>query len=247
MTKINPIFEAIGNINDDIAANAIEITLQKRKPIKLVIIGAIAAALIIMGCSAAIRSSLMFDSKVAIEFNYYPQTQSHILSGEELNSLGASKDEDSGSYLLNILPSELFDLYNISPLMNYENFSEEKSEITVRGSSTQAILNYSLTDKETSSTITVEIQFDTDGRSSFGADYISLDGNATDMFSNCEFITLSDGSQAFVSDRYLNGYGYYTAQAVLCYNGIGCKIYALNTDINEMKHILANLGAMQMQ
>lgn len=245
MTKINPIFEAIGNINDDIAANAIEITLQKRKPIKLVIIGAIAAALIITGCSAAIRSSLMFDSKAAIGFNYYPQTQSHILSAEELNSLGAS--ENNGSYLLNILPSELFDLYNISPLMNYGNFSEEKSEITVRSSSTQTILNYSLTDKETSNTITVEIQFDTDGRSSFGADYISLDGNAADMFSNCEFITLSDGSRAFVSDRYLHGYEYYTAQAVLCYNGIGYKISARNTDINEMKQILANLGAMQMQ
>lgn len=243
MTKINPIFEAIGNINDDIAANAIEATQQKQRPIKLVIIAAAAAAaLIIMGCSVATRSSLMFNSKAAIEFNYYPQTQSHILSTDELNSLGAS--ENNGSYLLNILPSEIFDLYNISPLMNYGKFSEEKSEITVRGSSTQAILNYSITDKETSGTITVEVQFDTDGRSSFGADYISLDGNAADMFGNSEFITLSDGSRAFVSDRYLHGYEYYTAQAVFCYNGIGYKIYALNTDINGMKQILANLGAM---
>lgn len=233
----------MGNINDDIAANAIELTRQKRRPIKLVIIAAAAAAaLIIMGCSAAIRSSLMFDSKAAIEFNYYPQTQSHILSAEELNSLGAS--ENNGSYLLNIPPSELFDLYNISPLMNYGNFGEEKSEITVRGSSTQAILDYSVTDRETGSTITFEIQFDTDGRSSFGADYVSLDGNSADMFGSCEYITLSDGSRAFVSDRYSHGYGYYTAQAVFCYKGIGYKIYALNTDINGMKQVLANLGTL---
>lgn len=248
MTKFNPVFEAIGSIDDNIAVNAIEAAQHKRKPIKLIIIGAVAAAaLIVMGCSAAIRSSLMFDSKAALEFNYFPQTQAHIPTVDELKELGTVTDGkyDSGSYTLTALPSELFACFNVAPLMNSELFSEEKSEMTVIASSIQTRLEYTLTDKGTNKPINFEIQFHSEGEDSFSMDYqLFGDGKATDMFSHYEFITLSDGSQAFVADRYLHGYGYYTAEAVLCNNGIGYRIKARNVDINEMKQILANLGIM---
>ncbi|MDE6729031.1 MAG: hypothetical protein K2J80_14010, partial [Oscillospiraceae bacterium] len=99
MTKQIQLFKAIGNIDDDIAANAIEAAQHKRKPIKLVIIGAMAAAaFIVMGCSMAIRSSLMFDSKAAIEFNYYQLKQAHIPTVDELKEIGTltvGKNDDS--------------------------------------------------------------------------------------------------------------------------------------------------------
>lgn len=243
MIKFNPIFEAIGNIDDNIAAITIETAQCKRKPIKLIIIGAVAAAaLIIMGCSAAIRSSLKFDDKPILDFNYYPQTQAHILTTDELKGLGAIGD--NSGYTLTALPTELLARYNVTPLMNTEYFSEKESEISVNGSSTQAILIYTLTYKETNNTITVEAHFDTNGKSSFGANYISLDGNANEVFSHYEVITLADGSEAFVADRYMNGFNFYNAHAVLCYNGIGYRINARSTDINEMKQILENLGVM---
>ncbi len=247
MTKQIQLFKAIGNIDDDIAANAIEAAQQKHKPIKLIVIGAIAAAaLIVMGCSAAIRSSLMFDSKAALEFNYYPQTQAHIPTVDELKELGTvTVGKNSDGYALTALPSELFACFNVAPLMNSELFSEQKSEMTVIASSIQTRLEYTLMDKETNKPINFEIQFHTEGEHSFSIDYQLLgDGKATDAFNHYEFITLSDGSQAFASDRYLHGYEYYTAEAVLCYNGIGYRINAQNTNINEMKQILANLGAM---
>lgn len=85
MTKQIQLFKAIGNIDDDIAANAIEAAQHKSRPLKLIIIGAIAAAaLIVMGCATVIRSSLMFDDKPVLEFNYYPLTQAHIPTVDEL-------------------------------------------------------------------------------------------------------------------------------------------------------------------
>ncbi|MDE7230850.1 MAG: hypothetical protein K2N56_10260 [Oscillospiraceae bacterium] len=248
MTKHIQLFKAIGNIDDDIAANAIEAAQHKRKPLKLIIIGTIvAAAVIVMGCATVIRSSLMFDDKPVLEFNYYPLTQAHIPTVDELKELGTVTDGKyySGSYTLTALPSELFACFNVAPLMNAEFFSEERSELTVKPYSTQTILQYTLTDKNSNKPINFEIQFHSEGEDSFSMGYQLLgDGKATDMFSHYEFITLSDGSQALAADRYLHGYEYYTAEAVLCYNGIGYRINARNVDINEMKQILANLGAM---
>lgn len=249
MTKVNPVFEAIGNIDDNIAANAIEAALHKRKPIKLIIIGAVAAAaLIVMGCSAAVRSSLMLDEKAVMEFNYYPLTEAHILTVDELKELGTVTDGKyygSGTYALTALPSDLFARFNIAPLMNSELFSEEKSEMNVKASSIQTILEYTLTDKESGKPINFKIQFHTEGEGSFNLGYgVIGGGKATDAFNHYEFITLADGSQAFVADRYLHGYNFYRSEAVFCYNGIGYRIDAQNVDINEMKQILANLGAM---
>lgn len=245
MTKFNPVFEAIGTIDDNIAANAIEAARHKRKPIKLIIIGAVAAAaLIVMGCSSAVRSSLMFEDKAVLEFNYYPLTEAKVLTIDELKALGAVGS--SFDFTLNALPSELFEQYNVTPLMNSEFFGEDKSEITILNSSAaQTLLHYTLTEKETGKPINFEIQFHTEGEKSFNMNYQLLgDGKVTDMFSHYEFITLSDGSQAFVADRYLHGFDIYRSEAVLCYNGIGYRINARDVDINEMKQILANLGAM---
>lgn len=145
----------------------------------------------------------------------------------------------SGEYTLTAVPSELFKLYNISPLMNNEYFSEEKSDINVYGSSRQTKLRYTLTDKNANKPINFDIQFHSEGEGSFGISYQLLgEGKTTDIFSHYEFITLADGSQAFVADRYLHGFNIYRSEAVICYNGIGYRINARNVDINEMKQIL---------
>lgn len=245
MTKVNPVFEAIGSIDDNIAAKAIEAARHKRKPIKLIIIGAVAAAaLIVMGCSAAVRSSLMFEDKAVLEFNYYPLTDAKILTVDELKELGTLTEGTYG-YKLTALPSELFRQFNITPLMNADFFIEEESEMDVKASPTQTIMDYTLTDKESGKPINFYIEFHTEGKGSFSMNYQLLgDGKVTDIFSHYEFITLADGSQAFVADRYLHGFNIYSSEAVLCYNGIGYRINARNVDINEMKQILANLGAM---
>lgn len=248
MIKVNPVFEAIGTIDDSIAANAIKAAQHKHRPVKLIIIGAVAAAaLIVMGCATVIRSSLKFGEKPVLEFNYYPLTQAYYPAVDELKELGTLTEDGgfSGEYTLNAVPSELFKLYNISPFMNDEYFSEEKSDINVYGSSRQTKLKYTLTDKNSNEPITFDIQFHSEGEGHFGISYSILgEGKITDIFSHYEFITLADGSQAFVADRYLHGYNFYRSEAVFCYNGIGYRINAKNVDINEMKQILANLGAM---
>lgn len=248
MNKTNPIFEALNGLNENYAAEAVTSGKKKlKKPLRIALIAIAAAAFIVMGCSAAVRSSLMFDDKAVMEFNYYPQTQARVPTVDELKELGTLTDGKygSGTYTLTALPSELFERFNVAPLTNSELFSEEESEMFVKAASTQTIFEYTLTDKESGKPINFEVQFHTEGEGSFNLGYgVVGGGKATDAFNHYEFITIADGSQAFVADRYLHGYEYYTAEAVLCYNGIGYRINARNVDINEMKQILANLGAM---
>ena len=243
---LDPIFEAIGGIDDDIAAEALKAAERKRKPIKLIVLGAIAAALIAMGCSAAVRSSMKFDDNPVMEFNYYAQTEAHILTAEELESLGAVQDERASDYYtINTLPSELFAHYNITPLISSEHFREKEAPITVILAPRQGILRYAFTDIESGKQINFQSEFYNEGELSFDIGYQVLgEGSAADIFSHHEFIKLADGSEAFVADRYLHGYEIYTAEAVLCHNGIAYRINARDTDINAMKRILEKLGAL---
>lgn len=247
MYKQNRIFEALGGIDDAIAANAIESIQrrkQRRKPLKIILIAAAAAAvMVVMGCAAVRRNSLMFDGKAAMEFNYYPQTQARMLTAEELTSLGAVKDERNDNYTLSALPSELLALYNIEPLMNPEFFIEEVSEVTVDNfSAKQITVRYTLTDKQTKKPIKVSMTFSTD-EAHFSMDFGLLgEGKATDAFSHYEFVTLADGSEAFVSDRFMGGFNYYQARAAFCYNGIIYQFSAREMELEEMKQILANFN-----
>lgn len=235
MININPIFEAIGELDDKVLENAYK--PKSKKP--YAVIAAVAAAFAVLGCSIAIRSELSFDGQEQISFNYYAQSDAHILTVEELQALGATGD--NRGYTLSVLPSELFSMYNITPLMNVEFFDEEE-QATVKGSSTQAIVSYTITDKETGNPILIQAEFFSGGEASFGANYTTLDGKGEDAFSNYETIELSDGSKAFVADRYSQLISGYNSQAVMCRDGVGFKINAKNTDINEMKNILKKLA-----
>lgn len=235
MININPILEAMGELDDKVLENAYKPKFKK----SYAMIAAIAAAFAVLGCSIAIRSGVSFDGREQISFNYYAQSDAHILTAEELQALGATGD--NRGYTLSVLPSELFSMYNVTPLMNAELFDEEES-VTVTGSSTQAIVSYTITDKETGKPISVKAEFYTAGEASFGANYTTLDGKGEDAFSHYEAIELNDGSKAFVADRYSQLISGYNSQAVLCRDGVGFKVTAKNTDISEMKNILKKLA-----
>lgn len=174
-------------------------------------------------------------------FDYYKQDGARILTADELIALGA--EGDSRGYTLTAVPSELFAKYNVAPIMNAEYFAEERSEITVQGASSgMAIIDYTLTDKESGKPISVKAQFFVNGESSFGFNFSTIDGKPSDAFNHCETLCLADGSEVFVADRYSRLISGYNAHAVFCCDGVGYKLIAKNTDINEMKQILKNLG-----
>lgn len=238
MSKVNCLLEAVGELDNKILENAYKPRLKKR----YTIIAAAAAAIALLGCASVWHSAVRFDGSDVIDLNYYAQSDAYVLSAEELEALGATQEK--GRYTLAITPSQLFERYNVAPLTNADYFDEEGTVSVLSSSSTQAILVYTLIDKETGNPISIQAEFITGGEATFGANYVAIGGKAKDMFSHYETIELGDGSQAFVTDRYSQMISGYNSQAVLCRNGVGYKLNAKNTDINEMKVILERLGCL---
>lgn len=246
MMNINPIFEALSGIdarhlrfdrvNDNRAAK------RHGGRARFAVIAAAAVLTVLIGAAAVIRSGVFFDGNEKMSFNYYAQTDAHFPSEEEILALGAAGE--NGSYTLTAVPSELFGLYNIEPLLNDEFFTEARSEITLFSCPTQAIVKYTITEKETGKAISIEAQFTSDVQTPFGEAPAVIGGSAEEAYDHYELITLADGSQAFVNDRYSRLISGYNAGAVLCRGGVGFKLRVQNTDINEMKQLLAKLDLM---
>lgn len=118
MIKSNSIFEAMGNIDDEIAANAVKSAERsKRKPLKLVIFGAVAAAVLsLVGFTTAefVKNTIIIEGAGQVKLDLYKQDIT-IVPREEL---------PSEKYTLSIdMPTdELFGKFGVSPLMN-NNFS----------------------------------------------------------------------------------------------------------------------------
>lgn len=109
MTKQIQLFKAIGNIDDDIAANAIEAAQHKRKPAKLrvILIAAAAAALtLFVGFAAVYKSNVELNGEPVFEYNIKIHDEVVCPSVEELTEMGA----DIHVYDPNLLEYEIKDI-----------------------------------------------------------------------------------------------------------------------------------------
>lgn len=93
MTKQIQLFKAIGDIDDDIAANAIEAAQHKLKPAKLrvmLMIAAAAAALtLLVGFAAVYRSNVELNGEPVFEYNIRIHDEAVYPSVVELTEMGA--------------------------------------------------------------------------------------------------------------------------------------------------------------
>lgn len=234
MNKINPLLEAINDIDDGIITNA---SKTHKRPAALIIAAAAAAALLVTGFTVAFRSGVRINSNDLFDYDLTVQELT-IPEKEELTALGAV-DTQKSKYTFDweTLPSELWDTFGISPLMN-SNFTEEKCGTSVWVSFTNGVpvsadFDYELTDNKRGLTVKVGIYCllkEAAFRSNYEAD-------------NVETVTLSDGSKALICEDYLGGFEKYKAYADFSYGGV---VYTLSawTDKQGMKDILSDFGVL---
>lgn len=240
MSNTDRILEALGELDDSVLENAFR---PKRK--KTAAFAAMAAALsLLAGFAVVYRSGLFFEDKRQLSFNYYAQTEAHILTADELAALGA--EDDGYARILDVSPSELFELYNVKPLMNGEFFLEGSGTVVYNSIPAHTQILYTLIEKESGKVLKLSMEFTQNGEGTFSPRYgVIGGGGAEDIFSRFEKLTFADGSEGFVADRCLDGFNVYKAEAVFCHNGIGYRILAENgTDIAEMKLLLKKLGVI---
>ncbi len=239
-TNTYNILEAIGGLDNNILENAFK--PKKKKRMAFTVIAAAAALTAILGCASVLRSAVRFDGNEQISLNYYAQKDARFLTYDELVGLGAEKVGTGNNYTIDMLPSELFALYNVKPLLNSEFYDEEQPVTIINSAAAQAVLGYTLTDKNSGKSFSIQAQFGSSDDLSFGLNVIGLNGEAEDTFNHFEFLTLADGSRAFVGDRYLQLISDYSSQAVLCRDGVGFVITAKGVGLEEMKEFVENLG-----
>lgn len=254
MTKSNQLFEAMGKIDDDIAANAIEAARHKRKkPLTLVIIAAAAAILTVIAGAAARNDDfrITFHGDNASERGFTATlTDQQYTIPEELEPLRDSYGTIRG--FTEMLPSELYEKLGLTMLTS-ENFTETKDvkmrraihsddyhtgdiyhawEPSIRGDEIHLEVEYCLHDDNISANVWFKGYYVADNER-----YIMQGGRFGLADEDADIVTLSDGSLAMVSDR----------SAAFCLDGV---FYMLDFDdyknesiatIDNMKQVLADL------
>lgn len=253
MNKIDPLFEAMSNIDDNIVSNAIR---EKRKrPIALMIAAAAAAVTLLTGYTVHTFKTGTRGVNVGDEHQFYHdiklQNALTIPTKDELLQMGAVEKID-GAYedgfygfdFNDTLPSDVFKIFNAAPFTINNNFIEEPSRVSVSGWSNKTgndlgfvVFRYMLTHK--SSGITLEF------KTNYIIDEVAIPNVyyefKEDMF---EIIELSNGSEAMVAEEHVGDNVY--ACADFSYNGTIYRISSLfsNMDMDEMKQVLADLGVL---
>lgn len=189
MNELNKLLEAAGDIDDVI----LERSLKPRKFSRAFIVIAIAAALTLLMGAAAVHINGAVAGDKRVEYRTEVPMDINILSEKELKELGA-QIKDFGAELENRYPSEVFPLYNISPLMN-NSFTEEKGTYIwhYEGINNFISFSYSLTDNETGVYVGW-IFVDCPLTDEFDMQYNFLNYDNSEI----EIVTLNDGSEAMV-------------------------------------------------
>lgn len=248
MTKQEQLFEAIGNIGDDIAESAVKNTERRgrRIPLKITIIAAAAVLSMLVGFAAKND-----DFRVTFHGNNTHQrgftttlTDQQYTIPAELEPL--RNEYGSFSCFVDMMPSELYEKFGLTMLTS-DNFTETKDvkrkrsinsgkkhtwEPRINGDELCVDLEYCLYDKN----IGINVWF----KGTYIADnerYI-MQGSSFGLADlNSDIVPLRDGSLAMICDR----------SAAFCLDGV---YYTLNFDdymngsvatIDNMKQILADL------
>lgn len=237
MTKLNPIFTALTDIDDSIITRA---RSSRKKPIMIAF--AAAAVLALVGFSAAFRYGVRVNGKDAFDYSLTVQSMT-IPQHSEMEELGAVNQHKSEyTYEWRTLPSTLFGTFGVSPLMS-DKFSETECDnfiwvSFIDGVPANTTLNYELTDKALGKTVKFKVFCMNKAGAGLRTNLIASD---SDSF---ETITLKDGSKAIVHEELLGGFNVWFSSAEFGYGGIAYSLTLRGGNGEDMKRVLADLGVL---
>lgn len=244
--KINPLLDAIGEIDDSIIGNAKK---PKKRPLLIIAaaaaVTAAAALMMIAGAESTNKSYLeLRNHQRVMDYNVIVQNGVNTDPHDRLLEMGAETDpraDRSLYYDLNARPSEVFELLNVNVLMN-DRFTDEETQILVEFGNVHSAdnwnyleLHYSLTDKETGLTIhfLVCIKLGEDG------DIVFCHQEAKEF----EHMDLNDGSKMMYYAGNEEEYGtrYY---GTFSYGGIIYDYSTFHTDYDTFLQTIEDLGIL---
>lgn len=240
MSRLNPVFTAITDIDDSIILNAKK---SRKKPLAIALAAA-AAVLTLVGFTIAKRYGVSVNGESVFDYQLKVQSVT-IPTREEMEALGAVNQISEYSCDWRTLPSNVFKSYGISPLMN-DNFSEKEYDnhisvfYTIDGAFANAMFSYELTDKALDKDVEFWIFC-------MGKDDAGLTTNliASNTDKECmETITLNDGSTGVIVEQFLGGFNTWSSSAEFSYNGIAYSLHIHDGDNEDMKQVLSDLGVL---
>lgn len=256
MTKLNPLIEAMGDIDDALVERS---QTDAKKPIKLrTVFIAIAAAVLLMGAASVYNRyprSMTVNGEPMFEYNYAIMESVSSLSREQMLAMGAEIIQDDGNfteYSITALPSEIFTAFKMPSRIN-DNFIEEEAEIKISCSykseqpeEVAAIsLQFSLIDNNNGKSVDFEVDCTrTEEHVLGGLGIVSLHqvGYKTHHEDvDKELLTLNDGSQAIVYKWGPDKKWY----ASFAYDGLVYTDVSVNSsDYDDIITVLTDLGVL---
>lgn len=241
MSKLNPVFTALTDIDDSIITGAKK---SRKKPIAIVLVAA-AAVMALVGFRTAFRYGVSVNDKDVFDYHLTVQSMT-IPTHDEMEALGAVNQHKSEySYEWKTLPSTLFKTFGVSPLMN-DNFSETECDnfvwvnCTNDGAAANTSLNYELTDKALDKTVKFQIFCMNKEGAGLHESLSATDAEKEKM----ETLTLADGSKAIIFEDFLGGYNFWVSHAKFNYDGIAYSLYLRDGNNEDMKQVLSDLGVL---
>lgn len=246
LNEINPLFEAMSEIDDNIVANAAE-TSKHPFILKTGMIAAAAAILALMAGFTVYRNyipGVEIDERLAFPYNTSVQEDLLFPSRDEMLEWGAAEygnyDDHMFIFRKNTMPSDLFDKFNFRPLLN-DNFTEEMTEVLAHAVlarydyAPDIQFSYKLTDNRLGVPVAFHVKC-------YYEENIGMFSYYEDMSDrNYEILDLNDGSKAIITD-YDWGQGI-QATADFSYGGMIYLLFA-DVDVEGMKVILEDLEVL---
>ncbi len=240
MSKLNPVFTALTDIDDSIITGAKK---SRKKPIAIAI--AAAAVIALLGFRTAFRYGVSVNGKDVFDYHLTVQNMT-VPTHDEMEALGAANQHKSEySYEWKTLPSTLFNTFGVSPLMN-DNFSEKECDNYVSANFTRdgvlgnTTINYELTDKTLDKTVKFQIFCMNKEGAGLHVGLSATDAEKEKM----EVLTLTDGSKAIIYEDFLGGYNFWVSHAEFGCGGIAYSLYLRDGNNEDMKQVLTDLGVL---
>lgn len=207
MTKLNPLIEAMDNIDDNIIINTQNIKRETIRLKKTLIAAAVAAVLFTVGFAAVRRNEVRLEDGRTLDIQLEVQENAVVPAG-------------FGNGCYNIPPSKVFEMYNIYPLLN-DNFTEPAST-KVHCNSDFVQFVYEPVYKENGAAVWISAEAALSEEASVNMRYNGDWGKYA-----FEFISLNNDSKALIVQHHT---AYFT------YNGIFYQVTQLSIPDGEHDH-----------
>ena len=226
--RINPLLDAMSEIDDNIITNARTAKKSKKRPL-LIAVAAAAALTVITGAAVVSnRFSFTYNGEKLMDLNMKVMGDVNTDPYDQLIEMGAAYSNLSSGDLYEVTarPSEVFEVLNFHPLIN-DNFTDEATEIRIM--MTELIdparmgflyVYYDLYDKETGVNISLSSDCTLLEEAKFGKNW------HTEGDIEPGVLDLNDGSKLmYLDDIMLGGDWLVFWQGGFCYDGISYSFH----------------------